>query len=395
MPLVSFSEDFETGAAGWTHSGTGDTWALSGARVHGGAFSYHAVGVDTTTDQRLVSPEMTLPTEAPVTMQFWNWQTMESQGGGSCWDGGILEISTNGGTNWTYLPTAVMETDPYDGPVTGLGGLEGWCGDPQDWLRSVVDLDAYAGQTVRFRFRIGTDSSVGREGWYVDDVHVQSCIPAAPDFTISATPGSVTICPGDEAEYTVNIGSLVGFADPVTLAASGNPAVASFSVNPVTPPGSSLLTIGNTGGVAGGSYGMTISGTATGSPGHSTGVTLNVIVPAPAPALTAPANGAVNQPLRPTFQWTTAAGADSYALEVDDDAGFASPEVAVSGLPGTTYTPTADLDDATTYYWRVQSENFCGPGGLSTVYSFTTLSLLPFEDGFESGDTSAWSATVP
>ncbi len=171
IPLVTFTEDFESGAAGWTHSGTGDTWALSGARVHGGAFSYHADGVGSSTDQRLVSPEMVLPTDSPVTMQFWNWQTLESAGAGSCYDGGILEISTDGGTTWTYLPTTVMQTDPYDGPVSGLGGLAGWCGDPQDWLRSVVDLDAYAGQTVRFRFRLGTDGSVSREGWYLDDVH--------------------------------------------------------------------------------------------------------------------------------------------------------------------------------------------------------------------------------
>ncbi|PWB79148.1 MAG: hypothetical protein C3F15_00180 [Holophagae bacterium] len=397
IPLVAFTEDFESGAAGWTHSGTGDSWALSGARVHGGAFSYHANGTGTTTDQRLVSPEMTLPTEVPVTMQFWNWQTMESAGAGSCYDGGILEISTDGGSNWTYLPTAVMQTDPYDGPVSGLGSLEGWCGDPQDWLRSVVDLDAYAGQTVRFRYRLGTDGSVSREGWYVDDMHVQSCVPAAPDFYLGATPGSATICAGDSADYTVNVGAYSGFSNPVTLAASGNPSgtTAGFVPNPVTPPGSSLLTIGNTGGVAGGSYGITINGTASGSGGHSTGVTLNVVVPAAVPTLTAPANGAVNQPLRPVFQWSAAAGATSYGLEVDDDPAFGSPAIAVTGIAGTTYTPTTDLDDATVYYWRVRSENLCGPGGLSTVFSFTTVSLLPFSDGFESGDTSAWSTTVP
>jgi hypothetical protein len=122
---------------------------------------------------------------------------------------------------------------------------------------------------------------------------------------------------------------------------------------------------------------------------------LNVVVPAPAPTLTSPANGAVNQPLRPVFQWTTAAGATSFDLEVDDDPAFGSPAISVTGVSGTSYTPTTDLDDATVYYWRVQSENLCGPGGLSTVFSFETLSLLPFEDGFESGDTSAWSSTVP
>ena len=41
---------------------------------------------------------------------------------------------------------------------------------------SVVDLDAYAGQTVQFRYRLGTDSSVGQEGWYLDNLTVQSCV---------------------------------------------------------------------------------------------------------------------------------------------------------------------------------------------------------------------------
>ena len=46
----------------------------------------------------------------------------------------------------------------------------------------VADLDAYAGQTARFRFRLGSDSSVSREGWYIDDVKVQSCIVGEPPF---------------------------------------------------------------------------------------------------------------------------------------------------------------------------------------------------------------------
>jgi hypothetical protein len=77
-----------------------------------------------------------------------------------------------------------MLTDPYDGPVTGLGGLDGWCDDlgaaGTVWKKAVVDIDAYAGETVRFRFRLGSDGSVSREGWYVDDVKVQSCVPDVP-----------------------------------------------------------------------------------------------------------------------------------------------------------------------------------------------------------------------
>ena len=129
---------------------------------------------------------MDLPaTGLPLTLQYWNNQSIEDSTSG-CWDAGILEISTDGGSNWTQLQDAVLITDPYDGTVNNssnpLSNLPGWCGDPQPWLKSVVDLNAYAGQTVQFRFRLGTDSSVGHDGWDIDDVKVQSCEePFNPD----------------------------------------------------------------------------------------------------------------------------------------------------------------------------------------------------------------------
>jgi len=180
VPSARYTEDFESGAPGWTHGGTGDTWSLSGARVHGGAFAYYAVDSNVTTDQRLESPEILLPSHTPLTLQFWNWQLMEDKSGG-CYDGGNAEISTDNGASWVPLENAVMLTDLYDGPTTGLGGLDGWCDDlgaaATFWKKAVVNIDAFTNQTVRFRFRLGTDSSVSREGWYVDDVVVQACMP--------------------------------------------------------------------------------------------------------------------------------------------------------------------------------------------------------------------------
>ena len=95
-----------------------------------------------------------------------------------------------------------MRTDPYDGPIATsfnnpLGGEDAWCGDPQDWLRSVVDLDLYAGETARFRFRLATDSSAGREGWYIDDLAIQSCIAGnSPLFTDGFENGDVAAWTG-------------------------------------------------------------------------------------------------------------------------------------------------------------------------------------------------------
>lgn len=180
------TDNLESGATGWTHSGTGDTWALSTTRNHSPANSFKGTDSATVSDQRLVTPAYSLPTgDTGYSLTYWSFHAFEGTGT-SCWDGGLLEVSTNGGTNWTQVPTASLLTDPYDGAISTawgnpLGGLNAWCRS-QDWTRSVVDLNAYAGQNVQFRFRLGSDSSVGAEGWYIDDLRVQSCRVASTNL---------------------------------------------------------------------------------------------------------------------------------------------------------------------------------------------------------------------
>jgi hypothetical protein len=181
---VLFTDGFESGLGAWTHSGTGDTWAITTtpSYVHSGTQAMHATDPAVVSDQRLVSPAVVLPVgQNPITLKFWNFQTLEHRTAGGCYDGGILEVSTNGGTTWTQVPTVNLLTDPYDGAITAtsnpMNGLQAWCGDPQPYLNSIADISSYAGQTVNFRFRMGSDSSVGRpDGWNIDDVVVQSCL---------------------------------------------------------------------------------------------------------------------------------------------------------------------------------------------------------------------------
>ena len=188
-PMIHFEDDFESGAPGWTHSGIRDSWALDDTPIDppppSGSWVFHADDSPSVTDQRLVSPSIVLPPadQAPITLEYWNYQSIEASSGG-CYDGGILEVSTNGGTTWTQL-TPVPDTDPYDGMVSAnygnpLAGLHAWCGRPRDWDEAVFNLDAFAAQTVQFRFRLGTDSSVGHNGWDIDGVVVQSCVPSEP-----------------------------------------------------------------------------------------------------------------------------------------------------------------------------------------------------------------------
>jgi len=172
-------QGWELGIGGWTSAGTGNSWAQTSVRKHLGSFAWLAGDPAVQSDQQLVSPAVAIPTgQAPVMLVYWNHQTFESNGPTGCYDAGNLEVSTNGGTTWTQI-TAGLLTDPYDGLVDAgniaLGGRQGWCGDPADWTKAVVDLAPYAGQTIQLRFRLGSDTGTGREGWYIDDVEVTSC----------------------------------------------------------------------------------------------------------------------------------------------------------------------------------------------------------------------------
>ena len=129
-------------------------------------------------DHRYVSPVVTLPSVGNgLTLSFQSRQQMESRTGG-CWDGGFIEVSTNGGSTYTQI-TAGLLTDPYQGPL-GSGNpaapKPAWCGE-QAYLKSVINLAPYAGMSnVRFRFHVSSDTSVGStEGWNIDNVEIKRC----------------------------------------------------------------------------------------------------------------------------------------------------------------------------------------------------------------------------
>ncbi len=174
------------------------------------------------------------------------------------------------------------------------------------------------------------------------------------------------------------MGSILGYADSVILGASGQPAgtTASFSVNPVTPPDTSTLTIANTGAAAAGSYSIDIVGVAPTST-HTTTVGLDLYSAVPgAVTLISPADGATNLSLAPTFEWTAASGAATYDLEVATDPGFGNVVYSAS-VAGTSHDLAGALDPDTTYYWRVSGQNACGAGSYSATFDFHTRAVPP------------------
>jgi len=101
-------------------------------------------------------------------------------------------------------------------------------------------------------------------------------VTAPPGFTLSATPTSRNVVVGAGATYTVGAASLNGFADDVALSLTGLPAgvgTASFSPPVIAGAGSSQLTVTTFPTAPGGTYPLTITGTAGGVT-HTVAVTL-------------------------------------------------------------------------------------------------------------------------
>jgi hypothetical protein len=99
-------------------------------------------------------------------------------------DGGVLEYSTNGGVNWSDAG-ALIQANGYGGTISALGtnplgGRSAFISDSHGYISSRVNLSSLAGQSVRFRWRMGLDDTIFDMGWWVDDVQIYTCSGAAP-----------------------------------------------------------------------------------------------------------------------------------------------------------------------------------------------------------------------
>jgi serine protease AprX len=117
--------------------------------------------------------------------------------------------------------------------------------------------------------------------------------------------------------------------------------------------------------VSSSSYGETFTGSGSFSVGVSD-------VP-PAPSLSSPSNGSSTCDTTPTFDWSSVSGATSYRIQVDNNAGFSSPEIDTT-TSNSYYTPGTALSPGT-YYWQVRSINVCGEGSWSSTWNVTILSV--------------------
>lgn len=164
-----FSDNFESGLSKWIVGGnswdtlsttyTTSNHCVTDSRI--GNYTYNSDPIITKAQSINLSN-----TTFPVLTFFHRY----SLAIGNCccftdYDNISLEISTNGGFNWSQLKS--------------------WNGSNRAWTHEQIDLRDYKFTLVKFRFKLSSHNhcSYVEDGWYIDDVKVQEFISSNPTFT--------------------------------------------------------------------------------------------------------------------------------------------------------------------------------------------------------------------
>ena len=251
--VEEFVWDFENDNGGFTPAGNVWQWGVptSGPNAaHSGTKLWATIlsgNYPNTANATLDLPAITVAADRPYSVfSFWHWYNMENE-----FDGGNVKISTDGGATFQILTPA----GGYDGIArttnAGIPSQPCFTNIHEVWQEDLFDLSAYAGQQVILRLHFGSDGSVVRSGWYVDDVRLRSSSvdDAAPAISNVVVPASTFSTAGPYAVTATVVDLFSGLAS----------VAVHYSVN-----GGAFAQIPMTAG-ANGAYSANLPGLAAGS----------------------------------------------------------------------------------------------------------------------------------
>jgi uncharacterized repeat protein (TIGR01451 family) len=212
-----YSQDFEAGDGGFTHSGVQDEWerglpTFAPITTCNSGVNCWKTDLDNTynasSNQELLSPNINLAGLQPPV--FVNWAQryhMES----ASFDRFNVTAREVGGAN----PVNLFEwLDATMNNTVGSPGVT--INQSAGWAQFSRRVDSLAGTSAELLFRLESDTTVQLAGVGIDDVSVTACRALSADLAITKTNGVASSVPGTPTTYTITASN--AGPDPVPAA---------------------------------------------------------------------------------------------------------------------------------------------------------------------------------
>lgn len=253
-PVTSLLENFDgvTQPAlpgGWTASnaqGPAPLWVTSNAGVPTPVADSapNAAFID---DPAVVSDKLLVAPSIPIASTFAQVTFRQNRNLETGFDGGVLEISLNGGAFQDIIAAGgTFVTGGYTHTISTnfsspISGRMAWSSTTSGaFVTTTVSFPpAAVGQNAVLRWRMASDTSVSNQGWRIDNVSVSDCIPFTP--TPSPTPTSTSTATST-ATATATATATVTATATATVPPSPTPSI---TPSPTPSPLSCGLVIGS------------------------------------------------------------------------------------------------------------------------------------------------------
>ena len=174
----------------------GSLWTQSTTRARTGSRSYRGNGAPLSTCAALTTPLLVLgPAGSPSVLTFYSWRDQLED----TFDGGVVEISIDGGESWTKLALTPNYPRPFVSDSSSCANTPqapagvGFTGNDAAWQGAyTANLAAYAGLPALIRFNLGNDPGVTSIAWYIDDITITNVSQPSACSTGSAAAPEVS-----------------------------------------------------------------------------------------------------------------------------------------------------------------------------------------------------------
>jgi len=181
-------------------------------------YVWYCPDINAASDQYLTAPVMTVNGSGSFNLQFDHSWGFEFDGGGN-YDGGVVEISVNGGAFTDFGGSAYNGTLlAYSGNANPLHGRTAFVQNSAGTIHTSLTQAIAPGSSVQFRFRAASDNAFGAAGWQIDGI-LANGIVNTPFTTLvgELTPTAASVAVGVSSP-TVGAWRAPSFPTPIAAA---------------------------------------------------------------------------------------------------------------------------------------------------------------------------------